>query len=326
MKKYAISALLLGSALLLTACGNDTPGQEENSAATESTTSAQTTDVTTTVAGTTTGEAASTTAATSTVSSAETSAATSTAATSAETTEAVTTAAPATEPEYDPTDLSGLAGYWFIDGDTTLASMYIDKDGNFEAYYASGNTEATGYIQSVFNPTINNFYYTMYLDNGEVFNTFADDGLAYKTDIYMGTEGTPHFVKVFGEGGLGDDGRGSDELSFAGNWQCDRASLEITDNGEGVYTAVIRWGDSAFAHAQWDYPLIFDGEKLVCDGCGVNKYVDYSNNQTNPDVTVYYTDGSAIFYLNEETDQITWVDSVENRGESMTFNRIYYNY
>ena len=65
MKKYAISALLLGSALLLTACGNDTPGQEENSAATESITSAQTTDVTPTVAGTTTGEAASTTAATS---------------------------------------------------------------------------------------------------------------------------------------------------------------------------------------------------------------------------------------------------------------------
>ena len=327
MNKLTISALLLGSALLLTACGNDPPTQEETPAASESAASATTsipeTSITniTTAAAASSAENVSTTAASSTASSAETSSSAAETSTQADVT---TTPAESTTTEYNPTDLTGFAGYWFIDGDTSLASMYIDRNGNFETYYASGNTEASGHIESVFNATINNFYYVMYLDNGDIFNTFADDGLSSKTDIYMGTEGTPHFVKLFGEGGLGDDGRGSDEPAFAGNWQCDRANLEITDNGEGVFSAVIRWGDSAFAHAQWDYPLIFDGEKLVCDGCGVKMYVDYSKNQSDPEITVNYTDGSAVFYLNEETGQITWVDSVENQGQNMTFTRNYY--
>ena len=111
-------------------------------------------------------------------------------------------------------DYSGLEGYWFIDGDPSAASFHITEDGKFTVYYANGLVENKGIVRRVFDSEINNYYYCMYLDSGELYEAFADDGDKEKTDIYMGNGDFPHYVKLYGEGGLGDDGRGPEEEKY----------------------------------------------------------------------------------------------------------------
>ena len=81
--------------------------------------------------------------------------------------------------------------------------------------------------------------------------------------IYINSNGTPHYVKLYGEGGLGDDGRGPEE-AYTGTWNCERAHIDIIYYGEGIFHATVKWGASASTHAQWEYPLIFDNGKLIC--------------------------------------------------------------
>ena len=47
-----------------------------------------------------------------------------------------TTSSEATSAESE--DYTGIAGYWFINGDPRTASLHITEDGKFTAYYASG--------------------------------------------------------------------------------------------------------------------------------------------------------------------------------------------
>ena len=153
--------------------------------------------------------------------------------------------------------------------------------------------------------------------------SFPDDGEKDKTDIYMGNGGTPHYVKLYSEGGLGDDGRGSEEdesdNEFAGIWGCERATLKIDDKGEGVFHAVIDWSDSAYAYAEWDYPLIFDGSKLVCDGNASLTYITYKDSSSEPERKLVYSDGKAEFEMKDNC--IYWNDLKENRGEGMLFKK-----
>ena len=215
-------------------------------------------------------------------------------------------------------DYSGLAGYWFIDGDPSAASFHITEDGNFIAYYANGLVENKGIVRRVFDSEINNYYYCMYLDSGELYEAFADDGDKEKTDIYMGNGGFPHYVKLYGEGGLGDDGRGPEE-TYTGTWNCERAHIDITYYGEGVFHATVKWGASASTHAQWEYPLIFDNGKLICNGNGTRSFVEYEDAESEPKVTEEYSDGSAEFTL--EGNRLFWNDLKEHSADDMLFSR-----
>lgn len=299
MKKTTIIALLLSVTALLSGCGHDEADSSSSSAISKKDTAVEVTETET--------EAITETEA-STVP-----------ATTEKPTEAVSTTA---DPTPADEDYTGFAGYWYINGDPDTASFHITSDGKFTAYYASGYEEAKGYIKRELDTAINNYVYYMYLDSGEVYSKFADDGEKEKTDIYIGgaTGDTDlvHFVKLFGEGGLGDDGRAPDEV-FEGKWSCERANLTIENNGEGIFHATIKWGSSASSHVEWDYPLIFDGEKLVCEGTGTKTYVEYADAESEPSKTVEYTNGSAEFRI--EGAGIVWDDLSENSGAGMVFKQ-----
>jgi len=305
MKKGILAAFILTAALAVSGCGHDEDESSTKAASTaqitEDTTEVLTTEQTTTV----------TTTQTVSISQTETSVSTQ----KASETEVASQAGNA--------DFKGLAGYWYIDGDFDKASLHIYEDGKFETFYATGAPENNGYIKYEFDDVLNNYYYAMYSENGIFIMSFADDGEKDKTDIYIGNEGTPHFVKMYGEGGLGDDGKGSVEAELAynyvGTWDCERAHLTIEDRGEGIFKAVLKWSDSAFAYAEWDYPLIFDGEKMLCDENGKYSLVEYDQ-----ETGTYHTDtisenkSAEFVMLNGE---ITWNDLTDHRGDGMVFRK-----
>lgn len=292
MKKISIIAFLVSIAAL-TSCGRDADKPASTVSEKATATAAETTTDTTT---STTATAVSTTKKTESTTSAE------------------TTAAGSEKAE----NYAGIAGYWYIDGDPGAASLHITEDGKFAAYYASGLLENKGYIKRELDTEINNYVYCMYLDSGELYMAFADDGEEFKTDIYMGNGGEPHYAKLYGEGGIGDDGRGPEE-AYEGKWQCERARLSIEDRGEGIFHALITWSDSAASYAEWDYPLIFDTDRLICDGNGTLTYVEYKEAGAEPERTVEYTDGSAEFTL--EGNSIRWNDKKEHSGDNIIFRR-----
>ena len=236
--------------------------------------------------------------------------------TSATLTESTTVTEPPTVNYND--NYESLAGYWYIDGDPSAASFHIAKDGKFTAYYANGLVENEGIVRKVLDPEINNYLYCMYLDSGKLYSKFADDGEKEKTDIYMGNNGIPHYVKLYGEGGLGDDGRGQEE-AYTGTWNCERAHIDITYYGEGIFHATVKWGASASTHAQWEYPLVFENGKLICNGNGTRSFVEYEDAGSDPTVTEEYSDGSAEFTL--EGNRLFWNDLKEHSADDMLFSR-----
>lgn len=231
----------------------------------------------------------------------------------------VTTSAaaePVKVPADPDTDFSGLAGFWYVDGDAAAAYIHFASDGSFQSYYPNGNKENSGYLRREFNSDINNYYYAMYLDSGEPYLIFSDDGLNDKTDIYMGYDGSPHYVKLYGEGGLGDDGRAPGE-EFCGRWDCERAHISITNDADGQFTAVVTWSDSAASYVEWVYPLTYSDGKLVCDGIGKKSYVTASAPAAEPSYDSIYTNGSAEFSFRD--GGIIWRDKSENSADNMLF-------
>ena len=51
--------------------------------------------------------------------------------------------------ETDGFDFSRTEGTWWLDGEEDTASIYMDGEGGFIAYYASGSVEAAGYLEYV---------------------------------------------------------------------------------------------------------------------------------------------------------------------------------
>ena len=51
--------------------------------------------------------------------------------------------------EMDEVDFSRTEGIWRLDGEEGTASIYMDGEGGFIAYYASGSVEAAGYLEYV---------------------------------------------------------------------------------------------------------------------------------------------------------------------------------
>ena len=304
-RKYTmLSAAAFVTALLLTGCGmiqelsSQTPGASTDAETqTETAAESETTAEASTAAASGTTEAVSETAAPESAPDTETTAAA----------------------EQDPADFSDIAGYWYIDGDTAAASIHMSADGRFEAYYASGYLENEGTIryedEVIEGTTVH--WYRLYGDDGEYFTGFVDDGSADKTDLYAGNGAEPHYVKLFGEGGIADDGRGPGE-EFVGIWGCGRATLTIDQTSDTEFHASIWWGASAFAHVEWDYPLVYQDGKLVCEQQGTKTYVEYTDAESDPTTTVEYTDGSAEFSF--KGAGIFWNDLTEHSADDMLFS------
>ena len=297
MKKTMIAIALLASMLMLASC--DTPGNSPaasapDSAAEQTTETAESTD----------------TAETTTESAAET--VTELTATESESETESTTTEMRGAPDLD---LTSIAGVWYIDGDPTTASIKISADGTFKSYYASGNLENEGTIRREAEEIegTTNYWYNLYDQNGEYIMGFLDTGST--TDLYVGNGATPHFRK-FGEGGLADDGRGPGE-EFVGKWNCDRAYLTITQISDTEFHALVKWGSSASSHVEWDYPLTYQGGKLVCSGKASKTYVEYASADAEPDKTVEYTDGSGEFVM--QGADVVWNDLTEHSGDDMVF-------
>lgn len=306
MKKRIMIAALVASALLLTACGNtsETGSIAETSL---SDTTAEVSETTETAEETTTESDAETTEDTTAEATAETNAEA-----TAETKETVAEAK-----ETPDANFASIAGDWYIDGDTTLASLHIEPDGSFKTYYADGVLESEGTIryeaEEIEGTT--NYWYHLYATDGTYIMGFADDGSSTKTDLYVGNGGEPHYQK-FGAGGAADDGRAAGE-AFVGTWGCGRATLKITQLSDTSFHALLTWSSSAATHAEWDYPLTYQDGKLVCDGAGTLTYVEYASADAEPDKTVEYTDGSAEFVM--QGAGIVWNDLTEHSGDDMVF-------
>lgn len=298
MRKYISSIFAFAAVMLLiTGCGNEPAASSESSSTTES---AETTAVATEET---------------TVKETETKA---TKVTTVKTEPITTVTTEVTSENVEEiTDFTGISGYWYIDGDPFAASVHITDEGKFEFYTATGSTENTGYIkaekETVQGETKNQ--YTFCSDSGEVILKMTDNGSADDTELYSGSL---RYVKLYGEGGLGDDGRGPDE-SFIGSWGCGRALLYINYDENGAYYAEISWADSAFANVEWYYPLVFENGKMICSGNGTKTYVVYNDENSDPVKNVLYTGGSAEFELTDAG--IIWNDITENRGEDMVFVR-----
>jgi len=294
MKKTIITAAFLSALLMLTSCGgiNDSEKSEDSSVPETTTVSEEATEKAETEEATTETSAEEVTT---------------------EPVEVITEELEA-EPNFD-----SIAGMWYIDGDYSLASMYIEKDGTFKTCYADGNLENEGtirYEDEEIDGTIIHWY-VLYDKNDEMIMGFVDDGSESKTDIYIGNGGYPHYQKI-GVGGIADDGRGPGE-EFVGVWGCGRATLEIGQITDTDFQAFIYWADSAFAHVEWEYPLTYQDGKLVCDGKCTKSYVKYSAEPSEPDESeVIYTDGSAEFVM--QGSNIVWNDLTEQSGEGMLFS------
>lgn len=299
MKKIAILTIALTAASLVS-CGHDNNQPAASAPAASTTTAAAEAAVTST---------------SDTTASTESTEITSTAADDSTVTTAAATDT-AKVPADSDTDFSGLAGYWYVNGDAADAFIHFAPDGSFQSYFPNGTQENSGFVRREFNSDINNYYYAMYLDSGEPYFTFSDDGLKDKTDIYMGYEASPHYVKIYGEGGLGDDGRAPGE-EFCGRWECERAHISITSDADGQFTAVVTWSDSVSSYVEWVYPLTYSDGKLVCEGKGKKSFVTASAPAAEPSYESIYADGSAEFVLKD--GGINWIDKSENSADGMLF-------
>ena len=310
IRKTAILAALMSSAMLVTACGTDESSSDSNAATTSaSTTSSDIEVVTSTEESTTEAD----TTEKKTTAETTTEAETTESATEEKTTEEKTTEANSSG-SYDYTDLSG---FWYVDGDSSAASIHITKDGKFESFYANGNHENSGYISREKSDEEKGWVFVFCSDSDEPIMSFREIDLLGCAEFVI-SETDQHFIKLFGEGGLGDDGRGPEEM-FYGKWQCERATLTIDQTEQSEYFAVIVWGDGANAHYTWEYPCtLTDERKLVCENMGQKVHIwKLDDTDAAPNFRLEYADGSAIFEM--KGNGIYWNDLKEDRGNGMIF-------
>ena len=289
MKKIIALIALLASAAIFTGCGKDVP--ETSSDFKAPTTAASSTEASTEGVSETSSETA-------------TEAAESTAETSAPS-------------SAERADMSALAGYWYADGDYRHSWLHITADGRYESYRPSGLKVEDGTVTYCSVDGSGTMGYNFKSESYGSSMSFTLDG----EQLVPVTEYDQHYQKLYGEGGLGDDGRGADEKfvasDYVGNWGCERAYITIEDKGEGVFRAVVNWSSSAAAHVQWDYPLIFDGENLVCDNAGTKTYIEFTSPDTEPESTVEAENCSARFEL--RPDGLFWNDLTDHDADFMIF-------
>ncbi len=87
-----------------------------------------------------------------------------------------------------------LAGRYFIDGDNTAASVLINADGSFVAYYASGTAEQQGYVRYEADDSGYNVY-VFYTDEGKPYMGFVDSGESRISEFETGN-GSYRYARV----------------------------------------------------------------------------------------------------------------------------------
>ena len=92
------------------------------------------------------------------------------------------------EPADSEVDFSRTLGYWRVDGEPDTASIFMDGEGGFRAYFASGALEAEGYLEWVDEYDDGNGRYDMIDFSGEFVAGFYFDS---DTQFHIGNaEGT----------------------------------------------------------------------------------------------------------------------------------------
>ena len=87
-----------------------------------------------------------------------------------------------------------LSGKFCIDGNTDAASVVIDEDGRFTAYYASGTAEQSGYVR--YEADDSGYHvYVFYTDEGKPYMGFVDSGESRISEFETGNGGY-RYVRV----------------------------------------------------------------------------------------------------------------------------------
>lgn len=107
---------------------------------------------------------------------------------------------------------------------------------------------------------------------------------------------------------------------FVGRWGCDRATIDITDQGDDSYKVRITWGISAAQSAEWEYDCVYDGAKkcLYTYAPGSKSTVTYAEGGDIASAVKEYDDGQATFTIDGD-DILIWDDAKENAGADMRF-------
>jgi hypothetical protein len=105
---------------------------------------------------------------------------------------------------------------------------------------------------------------------------------------------------------------------FVGDWLCDDAGIYI-DKEEEIFNVYILWDVGDAEDDIWEYVCSLDAETGALKGEGqkTHETIDEEGNVVSSEVI--YTDGSAIFTL--EDDVLIWDDAKENVAEGMRFER-----
>ena len=103
--------------------------------------------------------------------------------------------APTSTPAPDESDTAIFAateGTWRLDGEKGTASIYMDGEGGFIAYYASGSVEASGYLEYVDEYEDSNGRYDMYDGELGLINSFYFDS---DTQFHMGNNDGSIYIR-----------------------------------------------------------------------------------------------------------------------------------
>lgn len=83
-------------------------------------------------------------------------------------------------------------GTWRLDGEEGTASIYMDGEGGFIAYYASGSVEASGYLEYVDEYGDGNGRYDLYDGELGYINSFYFDS---DTQVHMGNNDSNIYIR-----------------------------------------------------------------------------------------------------------------------------------
>ena len=110
------------------------------------------------------------------------------------------------------------------------------------------------------------------------------------------------------------DGQGADVVpipDITGSWYdvaSKRAGLDVTGVDDGKYTFVVHWSSSAAEYTEWECTGVYNEATGGYDYTdGAKREVVYQDENSDPDVTVLYSDSTGTFAL--AGDRIVWSDA-----------------
>ena len=154
-------------------------------------------------------------------------------------------------------------------------------------------------------------FFALY-ENDEVFWIGAYCNQNDPDIYYIGNGGTARLVRQKGDENPFDE--------YVGQWQCDRCTIRIAEQGAG-YGVEIHWADSSSEDNVWTYPCTCsdDGTYMECLGTGTLTHIVTAEDGTE-ERTIVYNDGEAKFNIKGGT--LFWQDCKEDKGHQMGFTKI----